>query len=125
MIDKTKFPFTIDHSKCLNCQQIDRLDRDKPVDGSTWQKGVHLCSSCQWTCASIAQQVRIDNIISAELRRIEGVISEFNIYFDEVTPKQALEKLWNEAPNCPEINYAIQDLKEIIDLGYNKLRVPC
>ncbi len=127
MIDTTKFPFKLDHSKCFNCQTVDNKTEGMVIDGTTWQKGTHLCSSCQWHCAMLALDTRIESIIKSELRRIENVTSDYSVYFDEVTPEEGLEKLlqigsgYNE-PLRPELTDAIESLKQIIELGYkNKL----
>jgi len=138
MIDESKFPFKIDHSKCLNCQSVPRLDvlADPSVDT---QRGVHLCTTCQWHCAMLALDVRRDGRISSELRALELdfnlIPSCSDIYFDTITPKQGLQQLESvirdpEISILPKdreiINEAIKTLKHIVgDLGYNKLRVVC
>lgn len=127
MIDTTKYPFKLDHSKCFNCQVVSNLTPDerdgKTRSGSTWQKGVHLCSSCQWHAGQLVLEVKTENVIKRELHRIEGVASDYGIYFDEVTPQEAIKKL--EAIDDSDINTpiteAIKDLKQIIELGYNKV----
>lgn len=139
MIDESKFPFQIDHSKCLNCQVVDRLDKDNPNPSNDWQRGVHLCTTCQWHCAMLALDVRRDSSISSELRTLEldlnSIRSCSDIYFDTMTPKQALQQLESVirdpetsilAEDRETINEAIKTLKHIVgDLGYNKLRMVC
>src|SRR3990172_5743212 len=127
MIDTTKFPFKIDHTKCLNCQMVENKTDGMIIDGSTWQKGTHLCSSCQWHCAMLALDTRVESIIKSELRRIEGVTSGYgySIYFDETTPEQALEELLKiRIEDNPDLTDAIESLKQIIELGY-KNRLVC
>lgn len=139
LIDESKFPFKIDHSKCLNCQVVDRLDKDNPNPSNDWQRGVHLCTTCQWHCAMLALDVRRDGRISSELRALELdfnlIPSVSDIYFDTVTPKQGLQQLESvirdpeisiEPKDREIINEAIKTLKQIVgELGYNKLRVVC
>jgi hypothetical protein len=129
LIDETKYPFNFDHSKCFNCQLVPNLskeERDGNRDGSSWQKGVHLCTSCQWHCAMLALETKVDNIIKRELSRIEGI---HGIYFDEVTPQEVIEKLEKEKSQRDvkdeEIEKSIKDLKQIIRLGFNKLKLVC
>lgn len=131
MIDTTKYPFEIDHSKCFNCQMVPNLSPDesdgKTRTGSTWQKGVHLCSSCQWHVANLALQIRVDNVIKRELSEIENITSDYEIYFDEVTPQEAIDKLEAESSHGysrdEEIDSAIKRLRQIVELGFNKLKV--
>lgn len=139
LIDTTKFPYELDHSKCLNCQGVERLEKDKPRDSTSWQKGTHLCVSCQWHCAMLALETRRDSKISSELRILELDLNAIgnidDIYFDEIKPTTALERLESVIRNpsitfLPSdreiINEAIKTLKQIVnDLGYNKLRVVC
>ncbi len=128
MIDTTKYPFKLDHSKCFNCQTVSNLTPDerdgKNQTSSTWQKGVHLCSSCQWHAGQLVLEVKSDNVIKRELYRIEGLVSDYSIYFDEVTPQEAIKKLEAQSkiqPQVQEIPTAIKDLKQIVELGFNKL----
>ncbi len=128
MIDTKKYPFTIDHGKCFNCQVVSNLTPDerdgKNRTGSTWQKGVHLCSSCQWFAGQLVLEVKTENIITRELHRIEGLVSDYGIYFDEVSPQTGLKKLEGISKSQPEdkeVLRAIKDLKQIIELGFNKV----
>jgi len=107
---------------------VERLDSSAIPDGSTWQKGIHLCSSCQWHCAMLALDTRVKSKIKGELRRIEGVTSSYghSIYFDETTPEQALEELLKIGGlyEVPDLTDAVETLKQIIELGY-KNRLVC
>lgn len=131
MIDTTKYPFKIDHGKCFNCQSVPNLTEDerdgKTRTGSSWQKGVHLCSSCQWHVANLALQIRVDNAIKRELSEIESITSDYEIWFDEVTPQEAIDRLEKEESHGfardEEIEEAIKRLKQIVELGFNKLKV--
>jgi len=140
LIDESKFPFNINHSKCLNCQLVPRLDKDNPSPSNDWQRGVHLCISCQWHCAMLALDVRRDGNISSELRTLELDLNSIpdispDIYFDTITPREGLEQLESfirdpetsiQPKDRETINHAIKTLKQIVDdLGYNKLRVVC
>lgn len=128
MIDTTKYPFKLDHSKCFNCQVVSNLSPDerdgKSHTSSTWQKGVHLCSSCQWHAGQLVLEVKSENVIKRELYRIEGTVSDYGIYFDEKTPLEAIKKLEAIVKSQPEEKVcisAIKDLKQIVELGFNKL----
>lgn len=124
MIDTTKYPFKLDHDKCFNCQMVENKRDGMVVDGTTWQKGTHLCSSCQWHCAMLALDTRVGSIVKSELRRIENITSDYSIYFDETTPEEALEKLLKIAEDSSDLTDAIESLKQIIELGY-KNRLVC
>ena len=127
MIDTTKYPFKLDHSKCFNCQTVSNLSPDerdgKNQTSSTWQKGVHLCSSCQWHAGQLVLEVKSENVIKRELYRIEGLVSDYGIYFDEKTPLEAIKTLEgvSDSKTNKEIIRAIKDLKQIVGLGFNKL----
>jgi hypothetical protein len=137
LIDTTKPPFEIDHSKCLNCQTVPRLTKEEQdgnkFDGSTWQKGVHLCSSCQWHCAGLAQQIKTENVIHGELRSIEhSLYGEClpceDIYFDQIQPFVGLKRLeaLPQRYKNEVVLEAIKSLHQIVDeLGFNKCRVVC
>jgi len=127
MIDTTKYPFKLDHSKCFNCQTVSNLSPDerdgKNQTSSTWQKGVHLCSSCQWHAGQLVLEVKSENVIKRELYRIEGIVSDYGIYFDEKTPLEAIKTLEgiSDSKTNKEIIRAVKDLKQIVGLGFNKL----
>ncbi len=132
MIDTTKFPFEVDHNLCLNCQVVSRLTKEErdgtKFDGSTWQKGIHLCSSCQWHCAMLALDTRRDSAIKRELRSLEHEIYDLTgewIYFDEKTPKDVLEELqkvrYPDNHTTEAYTDVINSLQKIIELGFNKL----
>jgi hypothetical protein len=133
MIDRTKYPFTFDHGKCFNCQIVPNLSEDersgKKFDGTTWQKGVHLCSSCQWHCALLALEIREEGAIKRELRSLEheiyDLIGEW-VYFDEQSPSQVLERLHEikitKNLDSTEYERIIMSLQVIInDCGFDKI----
>lgn len=139
MLDTTKFPFLVDHSKCLNCQFVDSLDRTKADDGGAWQKGDHLCSSCQWHCAMLALTTRREARMKHALREIEDNLPFVD--FEEKSPKDVLEELQNaittpynihaqqrEIYNDEQVVFiadAIATLKVIVeDYGYTGERIP-
>jgi hypothetical protein len=111
---------------------VPRLDDENPSPSNDWQRGVHLCSSCQWHCAMLAQENKTYNIVQSELRNIEhslfGECLPFNedIYFDTIRPSEALKKLEgldNKYKNEVILD-AIKSLHQILDVvGFDKLRI--
>lgn len=97
-----EFPFNIDHSKCLLCQDglhaHAGLENDPKfagshtVDGEERQYKNHICQTCQWHAFEFIIQEKTEHKIRLILI---GMIEEFddNLYADELTVDQFKEHL--------------------------------
>lgn len=83
-LDEEKFPFKIDHKKCLNCQDKDRVEHSC------------LCFSCQWHLSGVGNDLKRHLKGKAALRDIEFIINDIvtpSIYFDETKVDEAINQI--------------------------------
>lgn len=102
LLDESKYPFTIDHSKCLSCQR----EKGNP----------HLCSSCQWELSGVGDNIKRNQRAKSQLRDIEFILDNLmrkSFYFEETTIKDAIDLVETE---INESEYTDDKTKLIIQL---------
>ena len=118
-----EFPFNIDHSKCLLCQDglhahaglenDPKFGGSHTVDGEERQYKNHICQTCQWHAFEFIIQEKTEHKIRLILI---GMIEEFddNLYADELTVDQFKDLLEKAQPNLRDIESRTRN-KEMLE----------
>lgn len=124
-INEEIYPFKIDHSKCLSCQQIDRLDPKSDTyqqDLVNGQKGQYLCSSCQWHLSGVSDQIRKTSKGRDQMRNIESNLSNLgiDIYFDTDSIETIKAKVYSKLDDdndTKELEIELLKIEQLQRLG--------
>lgn len=113
LIDESKFPFTVDHTKCLQCQQQEREEHSC------------LCFSCQWNLSGVGLDLKRNREARRQFKDIESELDNFGItvYFDTDSISSVIAQV-NEAiaketnfSYREELNTQLIRIEQLVRLG--------
>jgi len=119
LIDETKYPFKLDHSKCLLCQGKKSGRSSDGIEQDT------ICQQCQWSMFNVGIDLRRNYVGRKVLRDVEEKLHDegmFDIYFDEkLNLKHVIDEIKGKNPDGRNtvLNLQVERLEQLIEQDLN------
>ena len=122
LIDETKYPFELDHSKCLLCQGKKSGRSSDGIEQDT------ICQQCQWSMFEVGIDLRRNHLGRRVLRDVQEKLHDegmSDIYFDEgLNLKDVVDDIhFHLIKNNPHRNavleFQVKRLEQLIEQNLN------
>ena len=119
LIDETKYPFELDHSKCLLCQGKKSGRSSDGIEQDT------ICQQCQWSMFEVGIDLRRNHLGRRVLRDVQEKLHDegmSDIYFDEgLNLKHVVDEIKEKNPDGRNtvLEFQVKRLEQLIEQNLN------